>query len=400
MAENTMYDEAKHFFQVFEPKGEIIKAVRVPGSLQVLGEICPFSAGGIISANINKSAVIMAQKRKDGDRTLQFYSRRYDEKIRLTLNDPTSKDENGWANFMSAVLFMLEGVSKKINGMNIFVDNQISDMFDANSMEALEVGTAKVASHYSDWEINGLQIAEVCAQAEKKFMGREKSFIKYIPSIIGKKNSLAYYNPGKKTDEVIPVNSGNYAFMTLSSGLKKKHIEEKRREIYAEVAEAINTMKSAGVSFGTLDSLTMEEFDDYRNKLPLSQRKRAAYFISENERVEKARNALVSGDFEGFISVINESQKNIKNRLEIVEEENEILTDMTADTDGVKAVRMLNMGVDGTVIAVVEKEKRRSIESKIKKGFLSRTGLDLYAEFFDLSNELEEITVNVSEFKK
>lgn len=400
MPENTMYDEAKHFFQVFEPKGEIIKAVRVPGSLQILGEISPFSAGGMLSANINKSAVIMAQKRKDGDRTLQFYSRRYDEKIRMTLNDPTSKDENGWANYMSSVLFMLEGVSKKINGMNIFIDNQISDMFDANSTEALEVGTAKIASHFSDWEINGIQIAEVCAEAEKKFMGREKIFVKYMPSILGKKDSLTYYNAAKKSDEVLKVNMEGYAFMTLSSGLKKKHIEEKRREIYAEVAEAIEIMKAAGAGFDTLDALTMEEFDEYRSKLSISQRKRAAFFISENERVETARKSLAGGKIGGLIEVINESQKNIKNRLEIVEEENEILTDLAADTDGVKAVRMLNLGVDGTVIAVVEKDKRKNIESKIKKTFLGRTGLDIYAEFFDLSNEMEEISINVSEFKK
>lgn len=400
MPENTMYDEAKHFFQVFEPKGEIIKAVRVPGSLQIMGEISPFSAGGMISANINKSAVIMAQKRKDGDRTLQFYSRRYDEKIRMTLNDPTSKDENGWANYMSSVLFMLEGISKKINGMNIFIDNQISDMFDANSTEALEVGTAKIASHFSDWEINGIQVAEVCAEAEKKFMGREKSFVKYMPSIVGKKGSLTYYNAAKKSDEVLKIDMEGYAFMTLSSGLKKKHIEEKRRSIYAEVQEAIEIMKGAGAGFDTLDALTLEEFDEYRSKLSISQRKRAAYFISENERVETARKSLSGGKISGLIDAINESQRNIKNRLEIVEEENEILTDLAADTDGVKAVRMINMGVDGTVIAVVEKDKRKNIESKIKKTFLGRTGLDIYAEYIDLSNEMEELSINVSEFKK
>ena len=84
----------------------------------------------------------------------------------------------------------------------------------------------------------------------------------------------------------------------------------------------------------------------------------------------------------------------------MVEGENEILIDMIQDMDEVKAVRMLNMGLDGSVILLVKKDKRQAVESRIKKIFLTRTGLELSSEVFDLNNETEELSINVSDFKK
>ena len=400
MTEDNMYRTAKNFFQVFEPKSEIITGVKVPGSVQVLGEAPDFNKGRVISANLNKDAVIMAQKRRDGDRAVQFYAKKYDEKIRLSLNEPQSNEEYGWANFISSTLFMLEGNSKKVNGMNVFIDNMIPDLFDANSIEALEVGAAKIASRFSDWELEGADIAHICAEGEKNFMGREKSFVKYLPLIFGKKGTLAYYDVAAMKEETIEADLDGHVFVVLSSGLKKKQLEAKKKAITEEVKESIEIMRKNGAGFESLDALSPEELDEYRSKLSISQRRRCAFFISENERAEAAKNALLKKDFRAFADVINDSQKNIKNRLEMVEGENEILIDMIQDMDEVKAVRMLNMGLDGSVILLVKKDKRQAVESRIKKIFLTRTGLELSSEVFDLNNETEELSINVSDFKK
>ncbi len=400
MTEDNMYRTAKNFFQVFEPKSEIITGVKVPGSVQVLGEAPDFNRGRVISANLNKDAVIMAQKRRDGDRAVQFYAKKYDEKIRLSLNEPQSNEEYGWANFISSTLFMLEGTSKKVNGMNVFIDNMIPDLFDANSIEALEVGAAQIASRFSDWELEAADIAHICAEGEKNFTGRKKSFVKYLPLIYGKKGTLAYYDVAAMKEETMEADLDGHVFMILSSGLKKKQLEAKKKAITEEVKESIDIMRKNGAGFETLDALSPEEFDEYRSKLSISQRRRCAFFISENERADAAKNALLKKDFRAFADVINDSQKNIKNRLELVEGENEILIDMIQDMDEVKAVRMLNMGLDGSVILLVEKDKRQAVEARIKKIFLTRTGLELSSEVFDLNNETEELSINVSDFKK
>jgi hypothetical protein len=58
------------------------------------------------------------------------------------------------------------------------------------------------------------------------------------------------------------------------------------------------------------------------------------------------------------------------------------------------------MGADGTVFFAVDRDKRLQAESKIKKTFITRTGIELSAEVFNLDVELEEFTIDVSEFKK
>ncbi len=400
MQQNNLYNEAKKFFQVFEPKGEIISVIKVPGSIQILGEVTNFNQGKVISANIGKSAIIMAQKRKEGDRIISFYSRKYDEKIKMTLNDPQSKEEHGWANFIASTLFMLEGVSKKVFGMNVYIDNQIPDLFDANSIESLEIGILYLASKFSDWQLKGAEMAQICAEGERRFMGREKSYVKYIPAIFGKKSTITFFDSNSNTEENISFDMKNHIFLTLSSGVKKKHIEDKKMNILKEVEEAITIMQRAGAKFSKLNELTMEQFDEYRNKLTVTQRKRCAYFISENERVETARKKLLANDISGFADTINDSQKNIKNRLEILEEENEILLDIIQDIPEIKAARLVNMGIDGTVLVLIAKDKKNEAESKIKKTFLARTGLELYSETFGLENQIEEFQINVNEFKK
>lgn len=400
MEQNILYNEAKNFFQIFEPKGEIIRVIKVPGGIQILGEVTNFNHGKVISINIGKSAIIMAQKRKEGDRIISFYSRKYDEKIKMTLNDPQSKEEHGWANFIASTLFMLEGNSKKVFGMNVYIDNQIPDLFDANSMESLEIGILYLASRFSDWQLKGTEMAQICAEGEKRFMGHDKSYVKYIPAIFGKKSAITFFDSSNNTEENIDFDLKNHIFLTLSSGVKKKHIEEKIINILKEVEEAIQIIQKSGAKFSKLNELTMEQFDEYRNKLTVAQRKRCAYFISENERVEMTRKHLLNNDIDGFANVINDSQKNIRNRLEILEEENEILLDIIQDIPGIKASRLVNMGVDGTVLVLIDKDKRVEAESRIKKTFLARTGLELYSETFGLENQLEEFQINVNEFKK
>jgi len=400
MEQNTLYNEAKNFFQIFEPKGEIINVIKVPGSIQILGEVTNFNQGKVISTNIGKSAIIMAQKRREGDRVVNFYSKKYDEKIKMTLNDPQSKEEHGWANFIASTLFMLEGTSKKVFGMNVYIDSDIPDLFDANSIESLEIGILYLASKFSDWQLKGAEMAQICAEGEKRFLGRDKNYVKYIPAIFGKKSMITLFNSNTNLEENINFDMKNNVFLTLSSGVKKKHVEEKRANILKEVEDAILIMQRAGAKFSKLNELSMEQFDEYRNKLSVQQRKRCAYFISENERVEKAGQCLLKNDIDGFAAILNDSQKNIKNRLEILEEENEILLDIIQDFSEIRVARLVNMGIDGTVLLLVDKNKKDEIESRIKKTFLARTGLDLYSETFGLDNQIEEFQIDVKEFKK
>ncbi len=395
-----LFKEAKSFFQVFEPKGEIISGVKVPGSVQIIGEVFEQNKGSIIAGNLNKSAYLMAQKRKEGDRSLNFYSQRYDEKIRLSLNAPERRDESGWAYFMASTFFMLEGVSKKVVGMNIYIDNRIPDFFNANSMEALEAGAANIAMKFSDWNMDGVEIAKICAEGEKKFMSKESHFVKYIPMLVGEKGTVTFFDVAAGTNENVKADFGGLTFMVMSSGLKKKNTEEKRRKVFQEVAGAIDIMRKNGGNIDSLDQLTMEKFDNFRPKLSLEQKKRCAFFISENDRAKAGKAALAKGDIKAFVEIINESQNSIKTRLELVLEENEILVDMIMDTEGVKAARMLNMGTDGSVLVVVEKDKKAAAESKIKKTFINRTGLELTTEIINPENEIEEYSIDVSDFKK
>ena len=400
MATESMFDETKKFFDIFEPRGEILAGVKISGSIQVLGEINQVNKGKVISALTGRQAMILGQKRKEGDRAAIFYSLKYDEKLRVLLNEPQFKEDLGWANFMSATLFMLESSGKKVSGMNVFIDNEIPDHFNACSTEAIEIGTAKIAEKFGDFIVTDPALAEICADGEKQFLGKDKNAAKYLPLLGAKKGSFFFqdFKSGKSGN--IPIENDKYVFCVMSSGIKKKQTEEKAAAIMSVVEEAMELIRKAGGSIEGLHSLNSEQFDGFRGSLSIQQRKRCAFFISENERVYSAATSLSKGDVESFIRIVNESQKNIKNRLELVDEENEILVDICQDIPEVKAVRMLNLGVDGSVFLVVEKPKFKQAETRIRKTFLARTGLELNTEPITLENEFEEITVNVAEFKK
>lgn len=400
MMQKTLFNEAKNFFQVFDKKGDLITGVKVPGCVSFLGDVFSYNKGKILSTPIDKSVIVLAQKRREGDRTVHFYSQKYDEKIKISLNEPQFREEHGWVNFMAGTLFMLEGTSKKVSGMNVYIDNKIPDLFNAGNTEAMEVGIINVSQKFGDWTLNGIEIAEICSEGEKKYIGREKNIQKYIPLIFGKKGEVTYFNLLNNENENLKINLNNYCFMIFSSGIKKRQIEEKIKKIFGEVQSALSIINKTDPKIEGLHNLTMEQFDEFRSELTISQRKRCAYFISENERVEKAREVLKRGNMDEFINIINESEKNIKNRLEIIDEENEILINIIQDIPEVKAVRLINFGADGSVISIVEKDKIEQIENKVKKTFLTSTGLDLDTEIFNLNNEIEEFNINIEEFTK
>jgi len=399
MEQDILFREAKSFFSAFEPRGELIKGVKLPGGVILIGEGCDYNRPKVIAAPVAKSAIILAQKRKEGDRAVHFHSQNYDEKIRMSFSDPQIK-ETGWANFMSSSLFMLEATGKKVPGLNVYVNSDIPDSFQAGAMEALEAGAVMTAQKFGDFNLTAPDVADICAQGEANFMHKEKNGAKYLPIVMNKKGHFMYFDAGTGKAETVPGSLGELDFLLISCGQRKKWLEEKRKGVLAEVAEAIKVINRNGGEIRTLNELTLEQFDEYRSKLSLSQKKRCAFYISENERAEAAKTALSKKDMNTFLDILNDSQKNIKTRLELVAEENELLIDMINDIEGVKAARLLNLGVDGSAMVAVTKGERKAFEAKIKKNFISRTGLALTFESLDLNNEIEELDINVSEFKK
>ena len=402
MKKDYLFKEAKNFFSIFEAKSEILTGMKVPGSVTLIGDTSEFNKGKIIGANIDKQSVMFAQKRRDKDRFVYFYSKRYDEKIRVNLSEPQIHGENGWANFMAMALFELEGSGKRIPGMHVYIDNNIPDFFNCNNVEALQIGIVQIAEKFGDWTMTAVETAELCAQGDFKFMKKERNSVKYMPILNGQKGMLTYYDAAKKEAENIPcdINSVGLSFMVMSSGIKNKSVERRVAAINEEVKQSLATIRNSGGQVESLDQLSMEAFDEYRGKLTLSQKKRCAYFISENERSQAAAGVLKTGNILAFVDIVNESQKNIKNRLEIIDGENESLLNIINDAEGVKAARVLNMGLDGTVFVIVDNDKKQHVESKVRKAFMNITGLDLQTEHIELSNVMEEVSVNISEFGK
>lgn len=102
--------------------------------------------------------------------------------------------------------------------------------------------------------------------------------------------------------------------------------------------------------------------------------RRAKHVVTENERTQSAKCALIEGDWETFGRLMNESHESMKNLYEVSCEEIDILVELAQNHPGVWGSRLTGGGFGGCTVTLVEKDEVESLCHHLKMEYKARTG--------------------------
>jgi galactokinase len=125
-----------------------------------------------------------------------------------------------------------------------------------------------------------------------------------------------------------------------------------------------------------LRDVTPEMLAEHAHLLDEVLLKRARHVVTEDERTERAAEALKEGGYEEFGRLMNGSHESLRDDYEVSCEELDIMVEAARRQDGVLGARMVGAGFGGCTVNLVEREKAAEVAEALADAYEDETGIE------------------------
>ncbi len=301
--------------------GGTCRLYRAPGRVNLIGEHTDYNDGFVMPAAIDFDCWIAISAR-DGN-TFTVHSANLDETREFDLGSPQPRHD--WSDYIQGVAVMLRESGRPVGGAKMLIFSNVPMGGGLSSSAALEVAVGYALLDTQDLPPNLLQLALACQRAENEFVGARCGIMDQFVACYGK--------------------AGHAMLLDCRS------LQHRLRDI------------------------TVKNFEQHREKLPLTLQKRCRHVIAENERVLSAGSALEQHDLRSFGALMLESHKSLRDDYEVSCSELDLMVELALETEGVYGARMTGGGFGGCTVNLVASEAVAEFQRRLAVAYYARVGI-------------------------
>lgn len=344
---------------------EEISIFSAPGRSEISGNHTDHQQGEVLVAAVNLDAIAVVHKTENDK--VEIVSDGY-EKIVISLTDlePKAEEEGTTVSLIKGVLGELNKRKYEVGGFQAYITSDVLIGAGISSSAAFEtlIGTI-VSGLYNQMTISPVEIAMVGQKAENIYFGKPCGLMDQMASSVGNLVHIDFADPANPLIKKVECDFENFGYSLCITDTKSSHAD-----CTAEYAAVPGEMKKVAAVFGkkVLREVSKDEILANIGKIRKEAGDRALlrslHFLMENERVNKATEALNTGDFEGFLEAVKASGDSSFKYLQNVYMNTDVehqnvsvalaLSDMILGENGVSRVH--GGGFAGTIQAFVKDE--------------------------------------------
>ena len=232
-------------------------------------------------------------------------------------------------------------------------------------------------------KLNGIilterELIDLAYTAEKEYVGVNVGKLDQSCEVLSRKDHLLYQDTKDGSYERIPANPvmKPYEIAIVFSGIERSLIGSKYNMRVDELKSAAYALMAyEGMEYGKFEQARLrnvprEVFEQYKERLPETWRKRATHFYTESQRVEQGVDAWRRGDLETYGRLCFESGWSSIYNYETGSEELKRLYEIMRTTDGIYGGRFSGAGFKGCCMALINPDDKQIIEERIKREYL------------------------------
>lgn len=292
------------------------------------------------------------------------------------LNTPSSMEKD-WADPLRGATIELSHRYPLKLGMSAVIDGELP-IGGLSSSSSLIITFINSLAFINDIKLSREELIDISEFAENKYLGIENGKLDQSCEVYSKKDKLLYVDMLDGTYKLIdtPSNMKPYVIGIFFSGIDKKLEPGKYNIRTDELRAAAYLLKAlSGKEYGKFQDTNMRDisidiYEKYKDKLPISYRKRVTHWYQENERVEKGIKLYAKGDIESFGRLINESGESSIVNWETGSKELIDLWNIVKSCSGVYGARFSGSGFKGCVISLIDPSKADYIMDEVKSKYL------------------------------
>ncbi len=283
----------------------------VPGRSEIIGNHTDHNNGKVMAGAIDRDIIAVVSK-NDLD-TVRFFSEGYSpDQIELsTIDSP-----DNFKKFTSKALVagMAAGFKSKgynIGGFDAYSTTKVLKGSGLSSSAAFEVMIGNIFNHlYNCGEVDNKEIAKLAQFSENVYFGKPCGLMDQMACAVGGFVYIDFNDSKNPTVEPIDfaLKEKGYSLCIVNTGGNHANLNEDYASVPAE-------MKAAAAAMGREVLAGISEEEIIKNAAKIREAAadraflRALHFARENVRVEKAKEALLSGSLDSFFETLVASGK-------------------------------------------------------------------------------------------
>lgn len=339
----------------------------VPGRSEILGNHTDHNRGCVLAGAIDRDIIAVAAKNDDG--VIRFHSEGYPEDV-VSINAVADPSNFKQVTSRALVAGLAGGFIKNgyaVGGYDAYSTTEVLKGSGISSSAAFEVMVGNILNYfYNDGKIDNKEIAKISQYSENVYFGKPCGLMDQMACAVGGFVFIDFED--NKNPEVEPISFSltdkGYSLCIVNTGGNHANLGDDYASVPAE-------MKAVAAALGQEVLRGLSEADIIKAAPALRAAGndrailRALHFVRENGRVVSARDALKSGDVEGFFENVLASGKSsfeyLQNVYTTINPKEQGLSLALALTDGFLsgkgcAFRVHGGGFAGTIQAFVKNE--------------------------------------------
>lgn len=302
------YSKAVESFSALFPETDGIRLFSAPGRTEVGGNHTDHQHGSVLAGGVDMDVIAVAAP--NGENVIRIKSEGYDMDIIDISELEINADEKGRASaLIRGVASRFAEIGCSLAGFNAYTTSNVLKGSGLSSSAAFEVLVGSIINGmFFENKADEITVAKIGQYAEREYFGKPCGLLDQMASSLGGFTYADFRDPENPVTEKIKldIHSFGYTLCVVDTGGNHADLTQDYADITIECrkvsrALGVDFLRDAdtGRFYGNLAGLRKECGD--RALL------RAFHFFNEQQRVLDQKAALKSGDFEGFLKLVNES---------------------------------------------------------------------------------------------
>jgi galactokinase len=326
---------------------------RAPGRVNLIGEHTDYNDGFVLPMAIDRAVWVAAaahhtRSTGDDDRLVRVLASTLGREDAFSLDGLEPTPSESWSNYVRGVLAMLERAGHRLGGLDLAYAGDVPIGAGLSSSAAVELAVATAARDLFGLQVPPLELAQICQRAEHEFAGTQCGLMDQLISALGQEGHALLIDCRHLTWQPVPLPPG-VAVVVCDTGKRRGLVDSAYNERRAQCEEGARRL---GVP--ALRDLDVETFETRAGELPALLRKRCRHVVYENDRTQRAAEALRHGDLAAFGRLMVESHASLRDLYEVSCEELDLMAALAQSQPGCYGARMTGAGFGGCAVALVD----------------------------------------------
>jgi galactokinase len=352
--------------------------VRAPGRVNLLGEHVDYNDGFVMPMAIEQATYIAFRQSRNNYSTLTALDLNqeisFTNKSVANKKDISGKSLPGWALYPAGIQFTLQKQGLAVPEIDTVFSSSVPSGSGLSSSASIEMGFCLAWKTLGKWEKEPMELAKLGQQAENTYVGVKCGIMDQFASLCGEENRVLYLDCRSLVWDSLELPQD--VSVVIADTTIRHHLPSGIYNINREYCEqAVAKLNEYFPDIKTLRDISLEEFNRFAGNLPLEVSKKARFVVEEIERVQIARNLLISRNLKRFGKLMIACHNGLRDLYQVSCLELDILVDIAISLPGCYGARLTGAGFGGCTVNLVDKKQVKLFMGELACRYSVKTGL-------------------------